>query len=205
MTELKSFALELKTMDESGTFEGRLAVYNNIDAGGDIIERGAFRKTIAEGASQIPLLWQHDSAMPLGTLQLSDSPSALLARGRLVLSVPKAREARDLLRAGAVRGMSIGYKTLKADYDGKGNRHLKELKLFEGSLVTMPMNSEALVTSVKTAVSGESKLVRMVDEMRKLLIWPEAPLARASVKWPEAPDARRALNIIDDIRRSLKR
>jgi phage head maturation protease len=125
---------------------------------------------------------------------LSDTPTALLAKGKLVLSVPKAREARDLLRAGAVKGMSIGYKTVKADFDQKGFRHLKELKLYEGSLVTLPMNDQAVVTAVKqqpAVISSESALVRRLEEMRRLLIWPEAPHARL-------------LRAIDRVKRSLK-
>jgi HK97 family phage prohead protease len=146
--ETLNFRLELKSIDESGTFEGRLAVYNNVDQGGDVIEPGAFTKTLKEGGAVVPLLWQHDSAAPIGTLRLTDSPNALLCKGTLVLSVPKAREAYDLMRAGAVRGLSIGYRAVKDIMDGSVRR-LKELALLEGSVVTLAMNPEAQITSVK--------------------------------------------------------
>ena len=146
--DTKNFRLDLKALNENGTFEGRLAVYNNVDEGGDVIEPGAFTKTLQEGAGSVPLLWQHDTAQPIGTLSLRDSPQALLCKGVLVMSVPKAREAYDLMKAGAVKGLSIGFKSVKDIAEGSV-RHLKELRLFEGSVVTLPMNPEAVITGVK--------------------------------------------------------
>jgi HK97 family phage prohead protease len=146
--DTKNFILELKALDETGVFEGRLAVYNVVDEGNDAIQPGAFTKTLAEGGGSVPLLWAHDTSSPIGTLQLTDSPTALLARGRLVLEVAKAREAHALLKAGAVRGLSIGYKTIKETMAGSVRR-LTELRLFEGSLCPIPMNFAALVTAVK--------------------------------------------------------
>jgi HK97 family phage prohead protease len=157
--DIKNFRLELKQLDDSGTFEGRLAVYNNVDEGGDVIEPGAFSKTLLEGGGIIPLLWAHDSSAPIGSLELRDSPTALLAKGRLVLSVAKAREAYDLMRAGVLKGLSIGYKTIKA-IEGDVRR-LKELKLFEGSLTPLPMNREAVVTGVKHQGAADTEALEM--------------------------------------------
>lgn len=151
--ETKTFGFQPNSIDDSGTFEGRLAVYGSVDEGGDIIEPGAFTKTLQEGGGSVPLLWAHDASAPIGTLQLTDTPAALLAKGRLVLSVPKAREAYDLMRAGVVRGLSIGYKTVKAQAAGE-IRRLKELRLFEGSLTPLQMNAGAVVTSVKQRDTG---------------------------------------------------
>lgn len=151
--DTKDFSLELKALDETGVFEGRLAVYGNVDEGGDVIEPGAFTKTLKEGGGTVPLLWAHDTREPIGSLTLTDSPTALLARGKLVLSVGKAKEVYDLMRAGVVRGLSIGYRTIKAQMAGDVRR-LKELRLFEGSLTPVPMNGEALVTAVKQQEPG---------------------------------------------------
>jgi HK97 family phage prohead protease len=151
--ETKTFGFQPNSLEESGTFEGKLAVYNTVDAGGDVIEPGAFTKTLREGGGSVPLLWAHDASAPIGTLQLTDTPAALLAKGRLVLSVPKAREAYDLMRAGVVRGLSIGFLTVKAQAAGQ-IRRLKELRLFEGSLTPLQMNAGAVVTSVKQRDTG---------------------------------------------------
>lgn len=140
--------IELKTLDENGTFEGRLSVYGIVDEGGDVVEPGAFTKTLREGGGTVPLLWAHDPQQPIGTLSLQDSPTALLAKGRLVLDVPKAKEAYALMMAGALRGLSIGYKTIK-ELPSNGIRRLKELRLYEGSLVATPMNLQAVITGVK--------------------------------------------------------
>lgn len=146
--DTKNFRLELKQLDESGTFVGKLAVYGNVDDGGDVLDPGCFTKTLQEGGGTVPLCWQHDTAAPIGILKLTDSPNALLCKGTLVMSVAKAREAYDLMRAGAVKGLSIGYQTIKQQMTDSVRR-LKELRLYEGSLVTLPMNPEAVVTGVK--------------------------------------------------------
>jgi HK97 family phage prohead protease len=163
----KDFQLEIKSVQENGIFEGKLAVYNVVDEGNDLIESGAFSKTLRESGGRVPLLFAHTE--PIGTLQLTDSLAALLARGQLVLSVTKGRESYDLLRAGALRGLSIGYKTIKEQMSGSVRR-LKELRLFEGSLTPVPMNGQALVTSVKQYQGEEDAFAaRQVDEMCAML------------------------------------
>jgi uncharacterized protein len=151
--DTKNFALLEMKADESGVFEGKLAVYGNRDEQGDVLEPGSLSKTLREGGGSVPLLWQHDTRNPIGTLELRDTPTALLAKGRLVLSVPAARQAYDLLRAGVVRGMSIGFRVIKENFTGEVRR-LKEIRLYEGSLVTFGANPEALVTSVKADEPG---------------------------------------------------
>jgi uncharacterized protein len=148
--DTKDFAIQLKSLDESGTFEGRLSVYGNVDETGDVVERGAFTKTLREGGGLVPLLWQHDSRQPIGSLELRDSPTALLAKGTLVMEIPVARQAYELLKRGILRGLSIGYVSIREMMDQGGQiRRLKELRLYEGSLVTFPANTAALVTGVK--------------------------------------------------------
>jgi HK97 family phage prohead protease len=146
--DVKDCRIELKAVNDAGEFEGFAATYETVDEGGDSISPGAFSKTLQEGAAELPLLWQHNPAEPIGRVRLIDSPKGLIAKGRLILSVPKAREAYDLMKSGVVRGMSIGYRAVKEQMAG-AVRRLKEIRLFEISIVTFPMNSEALVTSVK--------------------------------------------------------
>jgi HK97 family phage prohead protease len=143
-----SFSVSIKEIAEDGSFEGLLAVYNNVDLGGDLIEQGAFTKTIKEHGSEVPLLWQHKPEEPIGTLSLIDGPDSLRIKGRLLLELPVARKAYLLLKAGIIKGMSIGYDTIKDAMDGKVRR-LKELRLWEGSIVTFPMNEAAMVTAIK--------------------------------------------------------
>jgi uncharacterized protein len=148
-SQTKGFRFDVKGVAEDGSFEGLLSVYNVVDLGGDLVEPGAFTKTIAERGSSIPLLWQHDPKQPIGTLSVEDTPEALKVRGQLVLEVERAREAHALMKAGVVKGLSIGYDTIRSVMD-KGVRRLKELRLWEGSAVTFPMCEPAQITSVKS-------------------------------------------------------
>jgi HK97 family phage prohead protease len=64
-------------VSDDGTFEGLLATYNNVDLGGDTIEPGAFTKSLQENGNVIPLLWQHDSRQPIGSLTVADTAAGL--------------------------------------------------------------------------------------------------------------------------------
>jgi HK97 family phage prohead protease len=148
-TAAKQFRdLQVKTIAPDGSFDGILAAYNNVDLGGDSILPGAFTKTIQEHGNEVPMLWQHDTQEPIGTLTLTDSPDALLVKGQLLMDLPMAQKAYLLLKAQIIKGLSIGYDTIKKDTEA-GVRKLKEIRLWEGSVVTFPMNQLAMVTAIK--------------------------------------------------------
>jgi HK97 family phage prohead protease len=152
----KSYAaMSIKGLSEDGTFEGLLASYNTVDLGGDRILPGAFTKTMQERGSEVPMLWQHDSHQPIGKLVLSDSPDGLKVKGIFSMTIPLAQHAYDLLKDGVIKGLSIGYDAVKDSYDD-GVRQLKEVRLWEGSVVTFPMNTACMVTSLKTMNEGGS-------------------------------------------------
>jgi HK97 family phage prohead protease len=145
----KQFAkMSIKALQEDGSFEGILASYNTVDLGGDKIMPGAFTKTMQERGSEVPMLWQHNPDEPIGTLQLSDSADGLLVKGQLLMDLDYAKKAYILLKAGVIKGLSIGFSTIKKDMQD-GVRLLKEIKLYEGSVVTFPMNEHCMVTAVK--------------------------------------------------------
>jgi hypothetical protein len=160
--ETKNFRVEIKEVQEDGTFEGMLSVYGNVDLGGDVVKRGAFTKTIKESGGEVPLLWQHDSKQPIGMLSLSDSEDALLVKGRILRDVTRGNEAYLLLKAGIIKGLSIGFEAIKKSVK-EGVRFLEEIKLFEGSVVTFPMNTLAVVTSIK-AVAGKKDFAAELAE-----------------------------------------
>jgi HK97 family phage prohead protease len=113
-------------------------------------------KTLCEGRS-FPLLWQHKADSPIGSVQMSDSEVGLQVDGKLVLEDPQARIALAHLKARTIKGLSIGYDTIKDSIEN-GVRHLKELRLWEVSVVSFPMNEAAMVTSVKS-----------IDDARRIL------------------------------------
>jgi HK97 family phage prohead protease len=145
---LPVFAFELKSLNDDGSFVGVASVYGNKDLGGDVVDKGAFTKTLQERGSRVPILWQHDQKQPIGYGELVDTPTGLKISGKLTLAVAKAAEAHALMKDDVITGLSIGYDTIKHKYEG-GARHLQELKLYEVSLVTFPMNEDARVSDVK--------------------------------------------------------
>jgi HK97 family phage prohead protease len=160
----KNFRFELKSLTAEGTFEGLAAVYGNIDLGGDVIEAGAFSKSISDKGGEVPILWQHDAREPIGLGKLSDSREGLVVKGELALESPVAQKAYGLLKRGVLKGLSIGYDAVK-DRMVDGVRRLSEIKLWEVSLVTFPMNPTAQVTAVK----GAEDLARDIQNFRALL------------------------------------
>lgn len=147
----KSVTLTLKREpDTDGTFEGYASVFGVVDQGMDVVERGAFIKSL--GSRKVKMLWQHDTSQIIGVWdEIHEDERGLFVRGRLLKEVEKGREAMALLRAGAIDSMSIGYRTIEAIPEGDGRvRKLTEVDLFEISLVTFPMLPDAKVTAVKS-------------------------------------------------------
>jgi uncharacterized protein len=145
----KSFKLELKTLTEQGTFTGMASVFGVTDLGGDVVEPGAFSRTLQHKGGEVPILFSHDTRQPIGLGRVKETRSGLEISGELVLQSAKAMEAYHLMKKGVLKGLSIGYDSIR-DTVSDGVRHLHELKLFEVSLVVFPMNESALVTAVKS-------------------------------------------------------
>lgn len=137
-----------------GTFEGYGSVFGNKDLGNDVIERGAFLKSLKRRKPQnVKLLYQHKSDMPIGVFdEIKEDDHGLVVKGRLALKTQAGAEAYELLKMGALDGLSIGFRVnpKEVSYDKRGNRRIiKEVDLMEVSLVTFPMNPQATVRSVK--------------------------------------------------------
>ena len=132
-----------------GSFSGYAAIFGEPDQSGDQIAPGAFLASLARRSSSGPsvkMLWQHDPSTPIGVWdEIREDEKGLWVKGRLLREVAQAREAAALIQAGAIDGLSIGYRTISAERDGKGRRLLSEVELWEVSLVTFPMLAEAKV------------------------------------------------------------
>ena len=133
------------TVHDGHVIAGYASFFGKADQGGDIVVKGAYGKSLGKGG-KIKMLWQHDPAQPIGVWdEVREDAKGLWVKGRLLPDVAKAREAAALLAAGAIDGLSIGYRTVKARKDDTGKRHLTELDLWEVSLVTFPMLPDARV------------------------------------------------------------
>ncbi len=159
MTEIthRSYGLEVKKLESDGSFSGYGSVFGVVDGHNEVVEYGAFKKSLSahKKAGTMPaLLWQHDQSEPIGVFSLMrEDETGLYVEGKLLIgqNVPNADKAYSLLKAGALSGLSIGFATKKHEWDNQtGVRRLKEVELWETSLVTFPANGAARVTAVKS-------------------------------------------------------
>jgi len=140
--------LEVKAGGLPGEFEGYGAVFGNTDRDGDVVERGAFADSLKE---RLPaLLWQHNPREPIGRFDVvREDERGLFVKGRLAQS-GRGAEAYELLKMGALNGLSIGFVTKEAMRNSAaGTRTIKRAELMEVSLVTFPANELARVQTVK--------------------------------------------------------
>lgn len=170
----KSLAMEVKANTSKRTFSGYASKFGNVDLHNDIIEKGAFTKTISERKpkNMIKVLWQHIDPIGMPDV-IEETDEGLYVEGK-ISKTQKGDEAIELMRDGVVDGMSIGYDVIKDDVDQeKGVRLLKELKLYEVSIVTWGANPEASITNVKhlQALNDifKSDDIRSLGEIKTLL------------------------------------
>ncbi|MBB3539753.1 MULTISPECIES: HK97 family phage prohead protease [Rhizobium] len=169
--DTRKFAnLELRGLKRDGSFSGYASVFGEVDLGKDAIERGAFRKSLAErGAGGVRMLFQHDPAEPIGAWKtIREDSRGLYVEGMLAEGVSRAREVHQLLKNGALDGLSIGFRTVRAKTDAKsGVRRILEADLWEISVVTFPMLPSARVQNIKNARWFRDKETELVRAMRR--------------------------------------
>lgn len=151
--ETKFAPITLSEHAAAGKIEGYAAIFGEPDRGGDIIAPGAFSASLTSRQSAIKLLWQHDPAQPIGVWdEIAEDAKGLRVTGRLLTSIQRGAEAAALLQAGALDGLSIGYRATRADRRGP-HRQLTEIDLWEISLVTFPMNANARLNPQNDALA----------------------------------------------------
>ena len=138
---------ELKARDDGWSFSGYASTFLNIDEGGDVVMPGAFKASL--GRRRPKLLWQHDIAEPLGRVMgLREDERGLFGEFK-ISRTSRGHDAYQLLKDGAIDSMSIGYIPEDQEFSDSGVRQLKAVELLEISVVSIPMNEEALITAVK--------------------------------------------------------
>lgn len=159
--EVKDFTFEMKADADARTIEGLGSVFGNVDQGNDIVLPGAFTKSLKSGKPA--MLWQHKADNVIGVWdEMRETGEGLYVKGR-ILETTLGNDVYTLAKAGALSGMSIGYGVKDSSIDRKtGVRQLKELKLYEVSLVTFPMNDRATITRVKSA--GDSEALTLIEK-----------------------------------------
>lgn len=147
-------------IDADGRFSGYAALFSVPDQGGDVVMPGAFAASLANRPpDRVRLLFQHDPKEPVGIWDaIGEDARGLKVSGRLLEGVPRAHSLRALIAQGAIDGLSIGFRTVRATRDGRaGLRRLWAVELWEISIVTFPMMDRARIASV-SARGGAAQL-----------------------------------------------
>ncbi len=143
--------MKIKSINEEGQIEGYASVFCELDLNGDIVEQGAFTKSIEEFSrgKKPKLLWQHDMNEPIGIIDdLREDDHGLFIRAHLLMDLPKAKEIYLLLKNKALDGFSIGYR-IRNHFMKNNQKHLTDIELLEVSIVTFPACESATIDAVK--------------------------------------------------------
>ena len=162
LKDLKEYNLELKAFeDDEGKhkFKALGSTFGNIDSYGDIVEQGAFKKTIREAKrnNKMPkLLWQHwSSEIPGLITNLKETEEGLIVEGEFI-NTTLGKDVYEQVKTGAISDMSIGFKAEKYEIDEiRKARKIQQIKLYEVSFVTFPANPKANVLAVKNKPQTE--------------------------------------------------
>jgi uncharacterized protein len=165
------YHFEVKSLGSDGTFAGYSSVFDVVDSQRDVVVRGAFKTSLAARTQPLQLLWQHKWESPIGVVQeIFEDAHGLFIRGKLLMEVAQAREAHALLKARVIRGLSIGYSVKRAERDPQsGVRLLKEVELWEVSVLTLPANEAAQVTVVKSRTHEFTAFVEAMEYAQRAL------------------------------------
>ncbi len=177
--EHKFMALGDSIAVENGIeISGYASLFGKADQGGDVVQTGAYAAslaTLAEKGGRVKMLWQHDPAQPIGVWdEVREDAAGLYVKGRILRDVKKGREAAALIEAGAIDGLSIGYRTVRATKNTTGGRLLSELELWEVSLVTFPMLPDARV-----GAKGDDPVAETLRELAGVFETARAQLGRS--------------------------
>jgi HK97 family phage prohead protease len=156
--------------DDNGTFTGHAAIFDEANSHNEIVKRGAFTRSIADHAARDrkPLmLWSHDPADIIGVWDsVREDSTGLAVSGRLILDSTRGRDTHALLKAGAVTGLSIGFRAKNATRNAKGVRVLNDVDLVEISLVGLPSAGNARVTSVRSVDAFHRAVASAIATLR---------------------------------------
>lgn len=151
---------------------GYASLFGTADNGGDIVENGAYDtslKRLKTAGIKVKMLWQHNPTQPIGVWDaVYEDGKGLMVKGRILPEVQAGREALALLQAGAIDGLSIGYRTVRSEKKN-GGRRLLEIELWEVSLVTFPMLNEARVQPSEDETALAQSLAETFRQARDLL------------------------------------
>jgi len=203
-----NFKCEFKEIKDDGTFSGYASIFDSEpDSYDDIVMKGAFHKTIMHNGRNkngIAMLYQHDAHRPIGIwTMLKEDDIGLYVEGKLAINTTDGKDAHELMKFGALKGLSIGYDAKVAEYNQEtGIRTLKEIELWEISPVTFPAKITATITSVKAIedATNERELENALREsgLSKSAAQFVVKLCKPTLLRESTEEADRLLQIIKD-------
>ncbi|WP_445344774.1 HK97 family phage prohead protease [Acinetobacter bohemicus] len=203
--------LKIKSVSESGEFEGYGSVFGVEDSYSDVVVKGAFQKSLALWAEKgrLPsMLWQHKMSEPIGIYtEMKEDDHGLYVKGRLLIDGDDlAKRAHAHAKAGSLGGLSIGFILKDWEYDSqKGVYLLKEIDLWEVSLVTMPANDEARISEVKSMLEkGETPSPSKIERALRDVGFSRSQAKTFMSKGYSAIDAQRDAGSQNEALQSLK-
>ncbi|MBP7190060.1 MAG: HK97 family phage prohead protease [Rickettsiaceae bacterium] len=147
---------------------GYASVFGVVDSHNDIVVKGAFQGLCS--AENIKLLWQHDTAKPIGLITSAiEDDYGLYVEATINISTQQGREAFSLIKQGAVTSFSIGFTVEKANHNASGTREILSAKLWEVSIVTFPANSHAQINHIGASKNISLTLERAVKILDSLI------------------------------------
>lgn len=203
--------LKIKSLTDTGEFEGYGSVFGVEDSYSDVVVKGAFQKSLSSWAEKgrLPsLLWQHKMSEPIGIYtEMKEDDHGLYVKGRLLIDDDLlAKRAYAHAKAGSLGGLSIGFILKDWEYDSsKGVYLLKEIDLWEVSLVTMPANDEARISEVKSMLEkGETPSPTVIERALREVGFTRSQAKGFMAKGYSAIDSQREAESPNEALQSLK-
>lgn len=169
-TKAQCTEFKFSESEKALAFSGYASVFNTIDEHGDTIQPGAFAETLQSRKTPVLMKRNHYEGVIGKWTKLHEDSHGLYAEGELTPDHSLAKDTYALLKHGAIRGLSIGYRTLDENQilvEGKKTRQLKKIELVEISVVDNPANTDALISSVKSLIEEAHSLKEIEHALRE--------------------------------------
>lgn len=172
MMDHLDLTLRFEAPTDAGEFSGYAVIWGERNAHNEIVKRGAFRASLdqhrAAGTRPV-MLWSHDPSDIIGVwTETREDEKGLFVRGQIITATTRGREAYELLKAGALNGLSIGFRVLKGGETRQaGTRILTGIDVREISLVGMPSAGSARITSIRSHGRPIESAAAFIEACRK--------------------------------------
>ena len=173
-TKFRQFGSDIG-VKSGNMISGYASLFDAKDEGGDTVRAGAYAdclRRLSAARRKVKMLWQHDPSSPIGVWdEIWEDKKGLFVKGHLLDDVRMGAEAIALIKAGAIEGLSIGYRTRRAEKASGGGRVLHEVELWEVSLVTFPMLPEACIQASEPSEEEAlaQSLTSIINDARRQL------------------------------------